>query len=180
MGNFKEDIAKVKAFVFDVDGVLTDGGIIPTADGDFIRKYNAKDGYAIGSALRNGYKVAIITGGVGASLSRRFDLLGVTRFYSNIANKLPVLKGFMEEFSLEPEQVLYMGDDIPDLPCMEYVGMPVAPANAVSEILEASRYVSQYDGGDACARDIIEQVMRSQGDWAKNTKGIYYVGFEED
>lgn len=179
MGNFKEKIAKIKAMVFDVDGVLTDGGIIPTADGDFIRKYNAKDGYAMGYALRNGYIVAIITGGVGASLRRRFDLLGVKDFHYNIADKLPVLKGIMDKYELEPEQMLYIGDDIPDLECMNFVGVSVAPADGATEVVEAADYVSQFNGGGGCARDIIEQVLRSQGDWAQTTVGVQYDGFDD-
>lgn len=175
MGNFKEDIAKVKAFVFDVDGVFTDGGITPLANGDFIRKYNSKDGYAVTYAARSGYPVAIITGGRGPSLEMRFNMLGVTGLYTNISDKLSVLKKFMEEHSLEPDEVMFMGDDIPDLDSMKHVGMPVCPADAVSEILEVSRYVSQFKGGEGCVRDVIEQVLRAHGVWAKNTKGLHTV-----
>ena len=175
MGNFKEDIAKVKAFVFDVDGVFTDGGIISLTNGDFMRQYNSKDGYAVTYAARSGYPIAIITGGRGASLEMRFQMLGVARFYPNISDKLTVLKSFMEEHSLAPEEVLYMGDDIPDLDAMKYVGMPVCPADAVSEILEASRYVSQFSGGKGCVRDVIEQVLRAHDKWAKHTKGLHTV-----
>lgn len=175
MGNFKEDIAKVKAFVFDVDGVFTDGGIIPLPDGDFIRKYNAKDGYAIAYAIKAGYKVAIISGGRGASLEMRFRLLGVTAFHPNCQEKLPVLKEFMEEHGLSKDEVLFMGDDIPDLHAMSHVGMPVCPADAVPEIQEVSRYVSQFEGGKGCVRDIVEQVLRAHGDWAKNSSGVTCV-----
>ncbi len=175
MGNFKEDIAKVKAFVFDVDGVFTDGSIIPVASGDFIRKYNTKDGYAVTYAVHSGYPIAVITGGRGASLELRFQMLGVTNFYHNISDKLSVLKQFMEEFSLSPDEVLFMGDDIPDLDAMKHVGMPVCPNDAVSEILEASRYVSQFKGGEGCVRDVIEQVLRAHGKWALHTKGLHTV-----
>lgn len=178
MENFKEKIARVKAFVLDVDGVLTNGGIIPLADGDFIRQYNAKDGYAMGYALRNGYKIIIITGGVGASLSRRFDLLGVTEFHSNIADKLTVLKESLKRLEIEPEEALYMGDDIPDIESMNYVGVSVAPANAVSDVLEIADYVSQFDGGDACARDIIEQVLRARDDWGNDLKGVEFDEYD--
>lgn len=175
MGNFKEDIAKVKAFVFDVDGVFTDGGIIPLTNGDFIRQYNSKDGYAVTYAIKSGYPVAIITGGRGDSLEMRFRMLGVTSFHPNISDKLTVLKEFMKEQSLRPEEVMYMGDDIPDLDAMKHVGMPVCPADAVSEVLEASRYVSQFDGGHGCVRDVIEQVLRAHDKWAKHTKGLHTV-----
>lgn len=172
MGNFKEDIAKVKAFVFDVDGVFTDGGIMPMPDGDFIRKYNAKDGYAVAYALKAGYKVAIISGGRGASLELRFRMLGVTAFHPNCQDKLGTLKKFMDEHGFAPDEVLFMGDDIPDLGAMQYAGMPVCPADAVPEIQEAARYVSQFEGGKGCVRDVVEQVLRAHGDWAQHSFGV--------
>lgn len=176
MGNFKEDIAHVRAFVFDVDGVFTDGSIIPVPDGDFLRVYNAKDGYAVVYAIRSGYKVCIITGGRGKMLEDRFKMLSVTRFHCNCSDKISVLKGFMAEFDLKPEEVVFMGDDLPDLECMRHVGMPVCPADAVPEIVNAARYVSQFDGGRGCVRDIVEQVLRARGDWGGDpAKGMNTV-----
>ena len=172
MGNFKEDIARVKAFVFDVDGVFTDGGIMPLPDGDFIRKYNAKDGYALVYAHRMGYKVCIITGGRGELLRRRFAYYKVTRFIDGCTNKIVELKRFMADEGLDPSEVIFMGDDIPDLECMRAVGIPVAPADACSEIIEAARYVSEFGGGRGCVRDIIEQTLRSQDKWAKSCEGV--------
>lgn len=168
MGNFKEDIAKIEAFVFDVDGVFTDGGVTPLPDGDFLRKYNAKDGYAVAYAIRRGYKVAIITGGVGETLRMRFRMLGVTYFRDNCHKKLEVMKEFLQEHGLEPDRVLFMGDDIPDLEAMRHAGIAVCPADAATEIIEASRYVSQMPGGGGCVRDIVEQVLRARGDWAQH------------
>ena len=172
MGNFKEDIARVEAFVFDVDGVMTDGGIIPTPDGDFIRRYYAKDGYAMACAIREGYKVCIISGGRGAMLENRLNMLGVTRMYLNCMDKVAAIEEFLKDYNLDRESVIYMGDDIPDLECMRVVGIPVCPADAAMEVIEASRYVSEYDGGRGAVRDIVEQVMRVQGKWAKNLKGV--------
>ena len=172
MGNFKEDIARVKAFVFDVDGVFTDGGIMPLPDGDFIRKYNAKDGYALVYANRMGYKVCIITGGRGELLRRRFAYYKVTRFIDGCTDKIAELKRFMDDEELDPSEVIFMGDDIPDLECMRAVGIPVAPADACSEIIEAARYVSEFGGGRGCVRDIIEQTLRAQDKWAKNCEGV--------
>ncbi len=172
MGNFKEDIAKVEAIIFDVDGVLTDGGIIPTRDGDFIRKYNAKDGYAIAYALKMGYKICIITGGRGENLRYRLEMLHIQDIYLDCANKTAALEDFCTKYHLDPQYIIYMGDDIPDLDCMRAVGIPVCPADAATEILEISRYVSEFDGGRGCARDIIEQVLRARGDWAKNSEGV--------
>lgn len=172
MGNFKEDIAKIEAMIFDVDGVMTDGRIIPTAEGDFIRCYNCKDGYALAYAIRHGYRVCIITGGYGAILERRLRMLGVQEYYIDCMDKISTLRAYMKRHGLAPEQVLYMGDDIPDLECMRAVGMPVCPANSASEVLEISRYVSEYEGGHGAVRDIVEQVLRAKGDWAKNSEGV--------
>ncbi|MBR5853872.1 MAG: HAD hydrolase family protein [Alistipes sp.] len=172
MGNFKEDIARVEAFVFDVDGVMTDGGIIPTPEGDFIRRYNAKDGYAIAYALREGFKVCVISGGRGKMLENRLTMLGVTKMYLNCMNKVEALEEFLAENDLDRQSVIYMGDDIPDLECMMRVGIPVCPADAAMEVVEASRYVSEYNGGHGAVRDIVEQVLRAKGCWAKNLKGV--------
>jgi 3-deoxy-D-manno-octulosonate 8-phosphate phosphatase (KDO 8-P phosphatase) len=172
MGNFKEDIALVEAIVLDVDGVMTDGGIIPTPEGDFIRRYDAKDGYAIASALREGLKVCVISGGRGRMLENRLTMLGVSRMYLNCMDKVAAIEEFMCENNLTSEQVLYMGDDIPDLECMRMVGMPVCPADACMEVVEASRYVSEFAGGHGAVRDIVEQVMRAKGLWARNLKGV--------
>lgn len=172
MGNFKEDIARVEAIVLDVDGVMTDGGIIPTPDGDFIRRYNAKDGYAIASAIREGLKVCIISGGRGRMLENRLQMLGVTRYYLNCMDKVTAIREFIADYNIDLEDVIYMGDDIPDLECMRLVGVPVCPADAAMEVVEASRYISEFNGGHGAVRDIIEQVMRAKGVWAKNLKGV--------
>ena len=172
MGNFKEDIALIEAIVLDVDGVMTDGGIIPTPDGDFIRRYDAKDGYAIASALREGLKICVISGGRGRMLENRLTMLGVSRMYLNCMDKVAAIEEFMRDNNLSSEQVLYMGDDIPDLECMRKVGMPVCPSDACMEVVQASRYVSEFAGGHGAVRDIVEQVMRAKGLWAKNLKGV--------
>ncbi len=172
MGNFKEDIARVRAFVFDVDGVFTDGGIMLTPEGDFIRKYNSKDGYAVAYAIKMGYKVAIITGGRGKALEMRFQMLKATGIYIDCMNKLEKLHEFMSEHSLSAEEVMYMGDDIPDLEALRAVGVPVCPADAVPEVIEASRYVSQFKGGEGCIRDVVEQTLRARGDWARDSMGV--------
>ena len=158
MGNFKEDIARTEAFVFDVDGVMTDGGIIPTLDGDFIRRYNAK--------------VCIITGGRGKTLENRLKMLGVTRAYIDCMDKISALHEYFAEEGIDPRNAIYMGDDIPDLECMREVGIPVCPADAAAEVIEASRYVSEFKGGEGAVRDIVEQVLRARGDWAKNSEGV--------
>ena len=171
MENFKEQIARVEAFVFDVDGVMTDGGIIPTADGDFIRRYNAKDGYAVAYAVKMGYKVCVISGGHGRLLERRLQMLGIHRYYIDCMDKITTLRSYLAEEGLNPQNVIYMGDDIPDLDCLREVGIPVCPADAAAEVLEIARYVSEFNGGAGAVRDIVEQVLRARGDWARDTIG---------
>ncbi|MBQ5619706.1 MAG: HAD hydrolase family protein, partial [Alistipes sp.] len=163
MGNFKEDIARVEAMVFDVDGVMTDGRIIPTGEGDFIRCYNCKDGYALAYAIRHGYRVCVITGGYGKILERRLRMLGMQDFYIDCMDKITTLREYMKKYDLKPENVLYMGDDIPDLECMREVGMPVCPADSAPEVIECSRYISEFEGGRGAVRDIVEQVLRARG-----------------
>lgn len=165
MGNFKEDIARIRAIVLDVDGVLTDGGIQVTPEGDFIRRYNSKDGFVLSYALKKGYQVAIITGGRGNTLKVRFDMLGIKHVYLNCMAKLEALHDLMDKLGLAPEEILYMGDDIPDINPMMHVGMPVCPADAAPEVINISRYVSQFKGGEGCVRDVVEQVLRARGDW---------------
>ena len=172
MGNFKEDIARVEAMVFDVDGVMTDGRIIPTAEGDYIRCYNCKDGYALAYAIRHGYRVCVITGGYGKILERRLRMLGMQDFYIDCMDKITTLREYMKKYNLKPENVLYMGDDIPDLECMREVGMPVCPADSAPEVIECSRYISEFEGGRGAVRDIVEQVLRARGDWAKSSEGV--------
>lgn len=177
MGNFKEDIALCEAIVFDVDGVFTDGGITPTRDGDFIRTYNCKDGYAVAYAIKMGYKVCIISGGYGDNLLFRMKMLGIKEcdIYLSCMDKQAAIREFIERYELHAERLIYMGDDIPDLECMRMVGLPVAPKDAVMEVVEAARYVSEYCGGKGCVRDIIEQWLRAHGKWAIHAKGVTAV-----
>lgn len=172
MGNFKEEIALAQAVILDVDGVFTDGGIVPLPDGDFLRTYNAKDGYAVAYAVKQGLKIFIITGGRGAILQKRFEYLGVTELHLNVSDKVGVMRDMIARNGLDPARILFMGDDLPDLECMREVGIPVCPADAASEIIDVSVYVSEFPGGRGCVRDILEQVMRAQGKWAKDFKGV--------
>ncbi len=172
MGNFKEEIARCRTFIFDVDGVMTDGGIIPTVDGDFIRRYNAKDGYALAYALKMGYRVCIITGGRGKTLEYRLRMLGIRHYYLDCMDKISAMREYLHNEGVDPADVIYMGDDIPDLECMREVGIPVCPADSAAEVIEVSRYVSEFKGGEGAVRDIIEQVLRVHGDWARNSQGV--------
>ena len=172
MRNFKEDIALVKAFAFDVDGVFTDGSLSVGLDTDFIRTYYARDGFAVVTAIKRGYKVAIITGGRGESISRRFGLMGVEDIYLGCNEKLPAIADFMQKHNLSPEEVMYVGDDIPDVAPMKVVGMPVCPKDAAVEVKAISRYVSGFPGGRGCVRDVVEQVLRARDDWFDGTADV--------
>jgi 3-deoxy-D-manno-octulosonate 8-phosphate phosphatase (KDO 8-P phosphatase) len=174
MANFKEEIARIRAFVFDVDGVFTDGRITVTPDGEFLRAYNSKDGYAVSFALRQGYKICIITGGRGKALDARFQMLGVTRLYTACMDKTVCLEEFLADNGLGAEEAIYMGDDLPDVEAMNRCGLAACPADAVPEAIEASHYVSPFRGGEGCVRDIIEQVLRARGDWLVE-KGFNFV-----
>lgn len=169
--NFKERLAEVEAFVFDVDGVMTDGSIMPLPDGDFLRRYNAKDGYALSYAIKHGYKVCVISGGFGSLLASRMQRLGVKHLYTNCMDKIKAIREFAESEGVNLDNVIYVGDDIPDLECMRLVGIPVCPADAATEVVEASCYVSQFGGGRGCVRDIVEQVLRAHGTWALDSMG---------
>src|SRR5512140_3056976 len=160
MSNFKEKLSEVKAFVFDIDGVLSLQTIHLNSFGVPNRTVNLRDGYAIQLAVKKGYRVAVITGSNCKEYSRRLKLLGVTDIYLNCRSKIEHFNSFMKRHNLSPAETLYMGDDIPDLEVMKIVGVAVCPADADSEIKQVSAYISDKKGGEGCVRDIIEQVMR--------------------
>lgn len=170
--NFKEILAEVEAVVLDVDGVMTDGGITPLADGDFLRTYYAKDGYALAYAVKHGLKVCVISGGFGRNLESRMVRLGIEHSYLGCMDKMAAIDDFVAKSGVNLANTIYMGDDIPDLECMRYVGIPVAPADACSEVLAEARYISEYGGGKGAVRDIIEQVLRAKSLWALDSKGV--------
>ena len=163
--NFKQLLKDVKAFVFDIDGVLTDGRIIVHADGNMTRTMNTRDGYALQHAVKNGYKVGVISGGKSEPAKKRLQLLGVHDVYIGITDKLDSLKEFMHTHELKYENILYMGDDMPDYEVMQKVGIPCCPKDAAQEIKALCTYISDKTGGDGCARDVIEQVMKVHRKW---------------
>lgn len=164
--NFKEDILNIKAFVFDCDGVLTDGKILTLPTGEALRSYNVKDGFAVALAVRKGYKICIISGGVGQAMEVRFKQLGIEDVYLGCHEKLKALGEFREKYSLSKEQVLYMGDDIPDIEVMCECGVATAPIDAALDVKAVAKYISNTPGGNGCVRDVIEQVLKAQGKWA--------------
>lgn len=163
--NFKVLLNQVRAFIFDIDGVLTDNSIILTPDGEQIRTMNVRDGYALQLAVKKGYKVAVISGGKSEVTKKRFARLGIHDVYLGAQNKLEPFDEFILTYGIQPENILYMGDDMPDYEVMKRVAVTTCPQDAVSEIREISIYVSDKKGGEGCVRDVIEQVLKVQGHW---------------
>ncbi len=163
--NLLELFAPIRTFVFDVDGVLTDGNLMLTEDGHMLRSMNIKDGYAMQLAVKKGYKVWIISGGKSEGVRLRLNKLGIQEVHIGIESK----KEFLQEIAVSSmttyESVLYMGDDIPDYAAMQVCGLPCCPADAVPEIKQVAKYISPLAGGRGCVRDVIEKVLKLNGDW---------------
>lgn len=163
--NQLEKFADITTFFFDIDGVFTDNHLLITDAGEFLRSMNVRDGYAVKRAIRAGYRIVVITGGSSPGVNLRLQGLGITEIYTGKEKKLEVFDRIVEEDDLQPQEILYLGDDLPDYPVMRKVGLPCCPADAVPEILGLSKYVSPYKGGSGCVRDVIEKVMRIKGEW---------------
>jgi 3-deoxy-D-manno-octulosonate 8-phosphate phosphatase (KDO 8-P phosphatase) len=176
MAFFKEELLNVKAFIFDVDGVLSKDVSPLTADGDPMRTTNVKDGFAIRNAVDNGYPIAIITGGRTPNIKLRHTKLGIEHIYMAAEDKTESYLDFLKKTGVAPSEIMYMGDDLPDYNIMSQVGVPTCPADAVTEIKSISKYISDRKGGEGCVRDVIEQVMRAQGKWI-NTKVLKTSSF---
>ena len=159
---------KISTFVFDVDGVLTDGSVMVFQNGQLVRTMNVKDGYALQLAVKKGYRIAIISGGNNTDVRERLNGLGVVDVYLNASDKIEALDELKNIYDLNLEEVLYMGDDIPDLQVMKECGLATCPADAAEEIKAICHYVSPRNGGKGCARDVIEQVLKVQGKWLNN------------
>jgi 3-deoxy-D-manno-octulosonate 8-phosphate phosphatase (KDO 8-P phosphatase) len=165
MDSFKQRLRRVACFVFDVDGVLTNGALTVASNGEFLRTMNIKDGYAIQLAVRQGYKVAVISGGHSSGIPDRMNRLGVTDVFMGVTDKQEVLETFLAENGIAAEAVLYMGDDVPDKKSMGLCGVAAAPADAVPEVRELCHFISSFGGGEGCVRDVIEQTLRLHGKW---------------
>lgn len=170
MAFFKEELAKVKAFVFDVDGVLSAATQVLSQDGETVRTSNLKDGFALIYAIKMGYLICVITGGKTIDVLKRCEKIGIKDVYAGSLKKLPCLYHFLEKNNLKADEVMYMGDDLPDYPVMKIVGVPVCPRDAAQEIKDISHYISDKNGGEGCVRDVLEQVMRAQGKWINPEK----------
>jgi 3-deoxy-D-manno-octulosonate 8-phosphate phosphatase (KDO 8-P phosphatase) len=156
---------RVRAFVFDMDGVLTDGTLWIHGDGQWVRRMHIKDGYALQLAVKRGYLVCVISGSDAPPVTERLKMLGVEEIHMQVRDKRTALKDILSRRDISAEQVLYMGDDIPDLAVMKISGLSACPHNAVSDVLAIADYISPVNGGDGCVRDVIERVLRVQGLW---------------
>ncbi len=165
MGFFKEELGNVKAFVFDVDGVLSSDTSTLNEKGDPVRTANVKDGFAIRNAISFGYPIAIITGGYIERVRFRYEKLGVKYYYDNARDKVACLNDFLGKIGVDAKNVMYMGDDLVDYQVMSIVGIPTCPKDGVPDIKELSKYISDKNGGEGCVRDVIEQTLRAQKKW---------------
>ncbi|MFY8187899.1 MAG: KdsC family phosphatase [Flavobacterium sp.] len=169
--SYKEIMNQINTFVFDVDGVLTDGTVHISPSGELLRAMNIRDGFAMKAAIESGYNVCIISGGSNEGVRLRLRNLGITDIYLGAPDKVETFKEYCDIYQIKPEEVLYMGDDIPDFHVMQKVGLPTCPQDAVPEIKQISHYISHVLGGKGAVRDVIEQVMKVQGKWH-----LYYNG----
>ena len=166
------ELNKIKAIIFDVDGVLSRQTITLSSSGEPLRTVNIKDGYAIQLAQKSGLRIAILTGGKSEAIRIRYAGLGVEDLYMGCAVKIKTYEEFLEKYSLTDDEVIYVGDDIPDYEVMRRCGCPCCPADACSDIKEISNYISSRNGGDGVGRDIVEQVLRAQGKWLSDAKAF--------
>ena len=171
MASYKEIMNQITTFIFDVDGVLTDSSVHVTENGEMLRIMNIRDGFAMKAALECGYNVCIISGGKNEGVRIRLRNLGIYDIHLGSPDKVETFKEYIELYNIKPENVLYMGDDIPDYHVMQLVGLPTCPQDSSPEIKAISTYISHKNGGKGAVRDVIEQVMKVQGKWH-----LYYNG----
>lgn len=155
----------ITTFVFDVDGVFTNSEVLVMENGDLLRTMNTRDGQAVKIALEAGYHLAIITKGFSTGVRKRFELLGITNIYDKVSDKTDALVDLTEKLSIQKHEIIYMGDDIPDLPVMDLVGIAACPHDAVPEVIKKADFIASHRGGHGCVREVIEKVMKIQGKW---------------
>lgn len=163
--NLLAHFKKITTFIFDVDGVLTDGTVLLLNDGLQARQMHIKDGLALQMALRNGYHVVILSGAYSEPVVKRMQYLGITEIFTAVKNKKAFLQDYLAQKKLATEAVLFMGDDLPDVPALQCVGLSCCPADAVEEVKMVSQYISPINGGYGCVRDVIEKVLKLNGHW---------------
>lgn len=171
--SYKSRLKEIKAFVFDVDGVFTDGSVYLMPDKSMCRVMNVLDGYAVVKAIKENYKICVITGGDDPMVRNRINYLGITDYYAKISDKLEKFEEFKKKYDLKNEDILTMGDDLPDIEMMLVSGISACPENSVPEVKQISNYISPIQGGKGAVRDVIEQVMKVHGKWIlDHTKSV--------
>lgn len=163
--NYKEIMRQIDTFIFDVDGVLTNGTVHIMPSGEMLREMNIRDGFAMKAALESGYNICIISGGNNEGVRIRLRNLGISDIHLGTPDKVETFIEYIDLYKINPENVLYMGDDIPDFHVMKLVGLPTCPQDATPEIKNISKYISHKNGGQGAVRDVIEQVMKVQDKW---------------
>ena len=171
--NYKALLKTINTLIFDVDGVLTDSSILMTSKGEMLRKMNTRDGFALKAAVDSGLNVCIISGGSNEGVRKRLEGLGINNVILGAHNKIKNLETLMASLNVSKEEIMYMGDDIPDLPVMALAGLPCCPQDAAPEVKAVSQYISHKNGGQGAARDIIEQILKIQGHWLQGFKANY-------
>ena len=172
MSKIDYNLSQIKGIVFDVDGVLSPSTISLSKDGVPMRMVSVKDGYALQLAVKMGYKIAIITGADCDAVKKRLNALGIDDIYLKVAVKITCLKSWIEANGFKCEEVAFVGDDVPDYECMNYVGLSVAPYDAATDIIQIANYISPKKGGEGVARDFLEQLLRNNGQWMSSEKAF--------
>lgn len=172
MSRINYNLSKIRAVAFDVDGVLSPSTIPMSPDGVPMRMANLKDGYAMQLAVKSGLKLAIISGADVKSIVGRFSVIGITDIYLGVSDKLPVFNKWIEENGLSPEEVAYVGDDIPDIPVLKTCGLPVVPRDGAVEAKAVAKFITGADGGYGVARELLEEIMKIHGHWLSSDKAF--------
>jgi 3-deoxy-D-manno-octulosonate 8-phosphate phosphatase (KDO 8-P phosphatase) len=160
-----EKFKSIRTFVFDVDGVMTDGSVEVYETGEQVRRMSTRDGYSLQLAVKKGYRVVVISGGNSAGVRKRLEYLGIRDIFLDVHDKVDLLDKYAREHGLDEKDMLYMGDDIPDFAAMQHVGLACAPSDAAPEIRHIAAYISSFGGGHGCVRDVVEKVLKLNGQW---------------
>lgn len=170
---YLKKLSLITTFVLDVDGVMTNGDVLVTDEGNMLRTFNIKDGFAMQLAVKLGYRICVITGGNSPGVRMRLEGLGIKDIFTKVHEKLPVFQSYVTSRNLDTEEIAYMGDDIPDYLLLKQAGLKCCPADADPEIRNICDFVSMHPGGKGCVRELIEKVLRAQGKWDLETIGIW-------
>lgn len=167
-----QQFGSIKVLFLDVDGVLTDGSVHVTEQGEQLRRFSVKDGYAIQLAIKRGLRISVISGAKSRGVRERLLALGVEDIYLGVSDKLPLMEDLIQRYGVEAEEAAFMGDDMPDLSCMKQIGLALCPQDAVDEIKTIAHYVSPKKGGEGCVRDVLEKILKLQRKWGEGQENV--------